>query len=371
MRKELSPTHEAVACEVCGRTILKGERTERYVVPDGSRRVVCELCTRRAEGAGWIREALHSEAHTTVPRTEPRRSLFARFRRPRPENGSAESGAQPAEAENRHDARRRWRAEAVAPEPPEAEHDELELEEGLADPGHAQEPVPEPAHVAPPVDEGAYAGPHAGEPPPEPVEDELEEPEPALPEPEQELPEPEQELAPDELEPDPVELEAQREEEPDPDLEELAPGTEPRRPPTRRSLARDEQRRSRNPLRPRRQLRDPRHVRAIPTGAEARVERGLEIFNESEHRRTVAGLVRTLGPPFVTALPVPDSSSEVTVVVAWELSWYQYRVELGDTDEPVTLTRKGQEIEELDEELRRWNAAAERSGALAPGAPAR
>jgi hypothetical protein len=27
----------------------------------------------------------------------------------------------------------------------------------------------------------------------------------------------------------------------------------------------------------------------------------------------------------------------VSITVAWELSWYRYRVDLGDADDPVTL----------------------------------
>ena len=93
MKKELSPNQEMVACEVCGRTILKGERAEPYLVPDGSRRLVCELCTRRAEQAGWLRESAHADMPTAVPRPEPRRSLLARLRaRRHAENGPSPAG---------------------------------------------------------------------------------------------------------------------------------------------------------------------------------------------------------------------------------------------------------------------------------------
>jgi hypothetical protein len=61
------------------------------------------------------------------------------------------------------------------------------------------------------------------------------------------------------------------------------------------------------------------------------------------------------------------SPSEVSIVVAWEISWYQYRVDLGDVGESVILVAKGDEVEELDAELRRWNATALTDGTLAAG----
>jgi hypothetical protein len=55
----------------------------------------------------------------------------------------------------------------------------------------------------------------------------------------------------------------------------------------------------------------------------------------------------------------------VTIVVAWELSWYRYRVDLGDADEAILLLEKGDELAELEESLREWNAVADENGALA------
>ena len=45
-------------------------------------------------------------------------------------------------------------------------------------------------------------------------------------------------------------------------------------------------------------------------------------------------------------------------MVAWELSWYRYRVDLGDEDEPVMMLEKGEEIEQIEEGLREWNAGS-------------
>src|ERR671926_3512 len=71
MKKELRPTHEDVSCDICGRTILKGERTEPYLAPGGQRHLVCELCTDRAYNEGWIRESAHGEMPAS-PRRPPR-----------------------------------------------------------------------------------------------------------------------------------------------------------------------------------------------------------------------------------------------------------------------------------------------------------
>src|SRR5204863_5099545 len=113
--------------------------------------------------------------------------------------------------------------------------------------------------------------------------------------------------------------------------------------------------------------REARHVRAVPTNAQVKVERALELFNSSEHVRTIGGISRTLGEPWVNATPLAEAPSEVSITVAWELSWYRYRVDLGEADDPVTLVSKGQELEELDAALRDWNASALPDGKLAVG----
>src|SRR5213080_3294354 len=80
MKKELRPIHDDVACDICGRTILKGERTEAFLAPGGSRRTVCELCGPRADHEGWIRESAHNEVPATRVRPQERRSFVGRLR---------------------------------------------------------------------------------------------------------------------------------------------------------------------------------------------------------------------------------------------------------------------------------------------------
>ena len=121
------------------------------------------------------------------------------------------------------------------------------------------------------------------------------------------------------------------------------------------------------PPRARTRPQSPRHVRAVPTTAEVKVERALDLFNGSTHQRTVAGLARTLGPPWVSALPDPNQASAVSVLVAWELSWYRYRVDLGDEADPVMMLDKGEEIDQIDESFRAWNAELNDDGRVVPG----
>jgi predicted Fe-S protein YdhL (DUF1289 family) len=250
VKKELRPVHDAVSCDVCGRTILKGERAEWYLAPGGHRRQVCDLCAVRAQHHGWIRESSAGEMPAHPPRHEPRRGVLGRLRKRR-----------------------------SAPAPAE---DEARLAE----------------------QEAMYGG----------------------------------DGAPDNgvrVKPDPV-------------GDEHPPPTPPPRAPRTRPQA-------------------PRHVRAVPTTAEVKVERALELFNGSGHQRTVAGLARTLGPPWVSALPDPNQASAVSILVAWELSWYRYRVDLGDEADPVMMLDKGEEIDEIDESLRTWNAALDADGRVVAG----
>jgi hypothetical protein len=117
---------------------------------------------------------------------------------------------------------------------------------------------------------------------------------------------------------------------------------------------------SAEPSRPRPAPR-PQPVRDTP---ERRLRRALERFNESEYRRTVAGLTRSLGSPRVAAVLTPESPNEVRLTVAWDLSWYQWQVQLADQRATVRSVAKGSEVEELPDADRSWNASASEDGRL-------
>jgi hypothetical protein len=57
VRKQISTNLESVSCDVCGRSLLRGERSEVFIF-GGARRNVCDLCTVRAAHEGWIREGV-------------------------------------------------------------------------------------------------------------------------------------------------------------------------------------------------------------------------------------------------------------------------------------------------------------------------
>lgn len=236
--RDIKTDYVDIACDVCGRTLLRGERAESFLA-GGSRRQVCELCLARAIHEGWIRESGAAEELAARPsRPDRRGSLLGRLRARRP---------QPAEG---------------------------------------------------------------------PVEDEIEL-DPAL----------EAELA---EHPVVTERAARREPPPPPD-----PGP-----------------------------REPRHVRAVPTNAELKMQRAIDVFNGSQHPRTVAGVARSLGSPGVCVRTMESEPSMVQIVVMWELSWYRYEVDLSDEAGGARQIAQGAELDELTPEDRHVNAAADERGEL-------
>jgi hypothetical protein len=110
--------------------------------------------------------------------------------------------------------------------------------------------------------------------------------------------------------------------------------------------------------------RRPRHVRAVPTNADLKMQRALEVFNASDHTRTVGGVARSLGAPAVSVRPRQDRPSVVTITVMWELSWYRFEVDLSDEAGGVRRDAQGDELAELAPEDQEVNAAADERGGL-------
>ena len=109
----------------------------------------------------------------------------------------------------------------------------------------------------------------------------------------------------------------------------------------------------------------PREVHAVPTNAELKMARAVEVFNSSEQTRTVAGVARSLGDPFVCVRPSPTEGSVVQIVAGWELTWYRFEVDLGNEAAGVRIAEQGSELAELDDADRVVNAALQAGGTVA------
>jgi hypothetical protein len=90
-----------------------------------------------------------------------------------------------------------------------------------------------------------------------------------------------------------------------------------------------------------------------------------DIFNASAYRRTVGGIVKSLGAPKASIVPLSGTTGELAVTVAWDLSWYQYRVS-PDLGQPIRLEGRGHELSELEPAFTEWNAKVEDEGRLVP-----
>lgn len=261
-----------VACDVCGRRLLRGEQPDVFLA-GGQRRTVCELCAPRATHEGWLREADQGHSVSLPPaRARRGRNLLGRLRQLR-------------------------------------------------------EPVAEPV----PVGASAFGGPLADDP---------------------------GETGSYELfdggvdidgDGSPGEIAAQA-----PGLERTEPAGALAQPPA-----------------------TARPVPAVPVsdaeqassdgalrGDDVKAQRALKVFNTGEHPRRVAGVARSLGAPSVAVRPLAESSNTVAIVVAWELSWYRYEVDLGDEAAGASVVAQGTELGELTAEDRLANATASDDGAL-------
>ena len=76
----------------------------------------------------------------------------------------------------------------------------------------------------------------------------------------------------------------------------------------------------------------------------------------------------SLGAARVSLLPLSGVNTEVVVTVAWDISWYQYRV-VFESGQPVRLAERGYELDELDDRFKDWNGHLGPDGRLTPDIP--
>jgi hypothetical protein len=97
---------------------------------------------------------------------------------------------------------------------------------------------------------------------------------------------------------------------------------------------------------------------------ESELQRAVDLFNVGEYPRRVAGVTRSLGTPSIRIASATPTGGLVDLVVAWELCWYRYRVDLDDEQAGVQLIAEGTELAELPTQDRVANAIADERGEL-------
>lgn len=253
-----------VACDVCGRRLLRGETPDVFLA-GGQRRTVCELCVPRASAEGWLREADEHVLALRPARARRRGSLFGRLRQLR--EGDEQRRGRRAET-----ARRRAVVEeGVLYEAEDPVYDFLE--------GGATEGTP--------AERGTYL---------------------------------------DSVLADSV-----------PSAEDAVDGA----------------------------VQLPAGPAAEPgTAGEHGVARALALFNAGETTQRVAGVSRSLGAPTVVVREGEGSRGLVSILVAWELCWYRYEVDLDGETDGVRLVAEGMELDEIPAEELLANALVDERGRI-------
>lgn len=103
---------------------------------------------------------------------------------------------------------------------------------------------------------------------------------------------------------------------------------------------------------------------ALPQQGEKLIQGAVLLFNGSEFPRRLAALARSLGPPAVHVSVSRERPSVVAIVVAWELCWYRYEVDLSEEGAAVRVAAQGSELFELAPAERLANALCGPSGEI-------
>jgi hypothetical protein len=98
---------------------------------------------------------------------------------------------------------------------------------------------------------------------------------------------------------------------------------------------------------------------------ELAIVEAADLFNTSAFRRTIQGVARSLGAPQASIVALSGVSGEMAITVAWEISWYQYRVS-PDSAQPVRLAERGHDLADVEPKFREWNAKLTDDGRLMP-----
>jgi hypothetical protein len=110
-------------------------------------------------------------------------------------------------------------------------------------------------------------------------------------------------------------------------------------------------------------LPDERRDAPSPAGP---LQQAVAVFNAGEYPRRVASLTRSLGAPEVSVRAGEAVASSIVIVIAWELCWYTYEVDLDDMQgAQARAIAQGTELSELGEQDRLANALADERGSLA------
>jgi hypothetical protein len=105
-------------------------------------------------------------------------------------------------------------------------------------------------------------------------------------------------------------------------------------------------------------------LRRLSAGELAMVE-AADLFNESAFRRTIAGIAKSLGQPRASIVPLSGTSAEVVLTVAWDISWYQYRI-TPDSGQPVRHPPRRHDPRELEAMFTGWNTKLTADGRIVP-----
>ena len=101
------------------------------------------------------------------------------------------------------------------------------------------------------------------------------------------------------------------------------------------------------------------------TEPELAMVEAADIFNASDYRRTIGGVAKSLGEPQASILQLSGVNQELVITVAWDITWYQYRVS-AESALPVRLEARGHELDQLAARYTNWNARIDTEGRVVP-----